>query len=207
MPKMRIIGLTGPVQNGKIQLTPVFQALGWKFIDLNDAVYDARPKGTAEYDRLNRMIPGCLDDEGVETGRFYQQITPEGYRQLLTGYTKQVREAAERACIYRRPHERIVLSWEYLSRISSSLPLDHMLLFHSERNTWYRRMKQRVAEISGRAPSDEWLDQLIHTLDVDPERILEEATAAMGRDRLTLVDVTPEGWGEQNLRAVLNNWA
>ena len=189
MPKMRIIGLTGPVQNGKIQLTPVFQALGWKFIDLNDAVYDARPKGTAE------------------TGRFYQQITPEGYRQLLNGYTKQVREAAERACIYRQPHERIVLSWEYLSRISSSLPLDHMLLFHSERNTWYRRMKQRVAEISGSAPSDEWLDQLIRTLDVDPERILEEATAAMGRGRLTLVDVTPEGWGEQNLRAVLNNWA
>jgi dephospho-CoA kinase len=207
--KTPVIGLTGPVQNGKIQLTPVFEELGWRFVDLNDAIYDARPKGTPEYERLQKLIPGCLDEEGVETGRFYQNVTPNFYQTLLASYMKQVREAAEDASRKCQDGKQIVLSWEYLSRISESLPLDYMMVFHSDRETWYGRMKARAMELSNNnwEPTDEWLDNIIETLDVNPARIMEEAKRAVGPDRLIVVDVSAADWGETNLREALRQLA
>src|SRR4051812_42689026 len=115
MSNVRILGLTGPVQNGKIQLAPVFKECGWEFIDLNDVIYDSRVVGTSEYERLQALMPGCIDDEGVETATFYNQVTPVLYEALLSGYMPNVQNAALAACA---KEGRLVLSWEYLARIA-----------------------------------------------------------------------------------------
>ena len=204
----RIVGLTGPVQNGKIQLTHVFQKCGWTFVDLNDATYNFRVKGTPEYDRLQSMIAGSIDDEGVETGTFYQAMTPALYCQLLSGYTDLVRKAAVMACANRKPDERIVLSWEYLARIAPGLPIDHFFLFGSARQIWFDRMRARAVELSDGKwmPTDAWLEGVVKTLDVEPDTISVELRAVARPEQITVIDVGAADWGEAKLRAALAIW-
>ena len=203
----RIIGLTGPVQSGKIQLACAFESIGWNFIDLNDAIYDKRCQGMPEYDRLQALMPGCIDAEGVETATFYQNVTPEIYQSMLARYIPRVSGAAQMACINRKPYERIVLSWEYLARLRVVVPLDRMLVFSSDWHTWYDRMRARARDLSGGhwEPNDAWLDNLVRTLDIDPRTIAKEVAATFPRERIVNVDTTPPDCGEENLRAALED--
>ncbi len=209
MSDVRIIGLTGPVQTGKIQLAHVFREMGWRVVDLNDVIYDARIAGTREYDRLQALMPGCLDAEGVETGAFYRLITPQRYVELLAGYLETVRAAAETICQRAQAGERIVLSWEYLARIAPELPLDRMILCRQDRDIWYGRMRDRASELSGGSwrPDDTWLDGIVATLDVDPATIAADVRHAMTPDRVTVLDVGDDDWGEAELRLVLSRWS
>jgi hypothetical protein len=201
---MRILGLTGPVQNGKGELAPVFRELGWVFHDLNDVVYADREKGSERYRQYQTLFPGCLDDEGVETGIFYRSMNPELYRQFLIEDIPKVGRAALGYCAEALLEDQnIVLSWEYLARIQG-LPLNHMLLFTSTPQRWYGRMKERAQQLGWKKiPADGELDRIIEMLDVAPTTIEYEVRACMSPHEITMLDVTPDDWGAERLRRFL----
>lgn len=200
-----IIGLTGPVQNGKIQLAHVFQGCGWKFHDLNDVVYGRREKGSERYMMYQNLIPGCLDDEGVETSAFYQHMSAADYSRLLTQDIPYVGNFARRYCQAARARsEKIVLSWEYLARIDPAPELDHVLIFGSAKPVWFGRLKQRAAELGfDPPPSDDALTRIIDTIDVWPETIRQEVYCRFDRKMVTEIDVGDEDWGASRLREFL----
>ena len=200
-----IIGLTGPVQNGKIQLAHVFQECGWKFHDLNDVVYGRRKKGSERYMMYQNLIPGCLDDEGVETSAFYQHMSAATYSYLLDQDIPLVGNVARQYCqAGRAKSEKIVLSWEYLARIDPTLKVDHVLIFGSARPIWFGRLKQRAAELGfDPLPSDDALAKIIDTIDVWPETIRQQVYQRFDRKMVTEIDVGDDDWGASKLRKFL----
>jgi dephospho-CoA kinase len=203
--KTVIIGLTGPVQNGKIQLAHVFQRCGWKFHDLNDVVYGRREKGSERYMMYQNLIPRCIDDEGVETSAFYQHMSAATYSYLLDQDMPHVGNVARQYCqAARSGSEKIVVSWEYLARISPTPELDHVLIFSSSRPVWFGRLNQRAAELGfDPLPSDDALARIIDVIDVWPETIRQQVYRRFDRKMVTEIDVGDEDWGASRLQEFL----
>ena len=204
---MKILGLTAPVQTGKIQLTHVFEDHGYRFVDLNDFIYNDRCLGSAKYDYYQRRWPGCLDEEGVETGEFYRTITRAEFCDLLNAdiamVTIRTLEEIERA---QRDSANMVLSWEYLARISSCLNIDQLLIFQSDNTVWFDRLKKRTAELGwSTAPTDDQLWAIIDMLDVHPETIDQECAHAFSPQQISRIDVSPDDWGANNLANLLSS--
>ncbi|MCE9643050.1 MAG: hypothetical protein K8Q97_01850 [Candidatus Andersenbacteria bacterium] len=204
---MRVIGLTAPVQTGKIQLTHVFKNHGYRFVDLNDFIYDDRRAGSAKYDYYQRRWPGCLDEEGVETGRFYQTLDRATFQDLLNAdmamVTLHTLEEIEKA---RREGVDVVLSWEYLARISQHLSIDQLLIFQSDNTIWLDRLKKRATELGwSTIPTDDQLWAIIDMLDVRPETINQECIRTFSPKQISRIDVSPDDWGACNLATLLRS--
>lgn len=203
---VQIIGLTGPVQNGKWQLGEVFEQLGWVFYDLNDIVYNRRRKGMPRYDMYQELFPGSLGDDGVETGEFYRRMTLNTYRQFLSEDIPHVVEAAQVfSCDAITNGKKIVLSWEYMARIAPKLSLDWMLIFGSPRQRWYDRMKVQAIELGMGNLTDEMIDGIVKMLEVEPETIDREVRECVAADRILTLDVSPDDWGATELRLLIGS--
>lgn len=199
---IRVLGVTGTVQTGKSELRNVFEECGWVFHDLNDPQCDLRAKGTERYDLFQSRFPGCIREDGAKTGEFYRSVTSEFYHprvhedlELLPPVVHELIEAAG--------SQRVVLAWEYLPLIAHAIPLDHTLLFTSDHKIWMERLHIRARDrgVKGEI-TPELIRHMLDLLNVWPETIREQVEKHMA-GKFTVVDVSPEDWGAQELRTWL----
>ncbi len=197
---LRILGITAPVQMAKVQLRGTFEDCGWEFCDLNDLQCELREKGTERYELFNRSFPGCLKDDGGKTGRFYASVTREFYVARLEEDIPILAYMIRDKCL--SAAGKLVLSWEYLPFIASSLPLDHTLHFVSDHGVWFERIRSRAKEIGMVGElGDSDIERIIDLLNLQPETVLHQVQSAMA-GKFTTLDVSDDDWGS----AVVKKW-
>lgn len=205
-----VVGITGPFQHGKTELRPVIENAGWQFLDLNDVQNALRTPGTERRAMYEELIPGGLDDDGGETVKYYQQVTPETRRVLLPAEINIIAEWTNVRIQSARstgPH-KLVLSWELLPAILDRIKLDHVILFCQHRQRWFDRLRTRIAERGWQdwLPGDEEICRLIRTMNAEPEKMLRQVRRHM-RTNHSLHDVGPDDWGAGALVDLLSKLA
>lgn len=203
---MKIFGLTAPFQHGKTELRPVFEGLGFEFVDLNEFQNALRVKGTSRHDLYHRLLPGSLSDDGGETVLYYQKVTPEIRGLTVPQEIPLVLEATLKYISSSKPDSSIVVSWELLPKIMMKLPLDHAFVFTQPRARWFSRLRSRAKEQGWEndVPDDHGLECLITTMNVVPEGILNAVQTLMP-GRHTVLDVSPDDWNANGLREILRS--
>jgi len=201
MKKPRILGVTGTVQTGKMELEEVFRRRGWVFRELNDVACESRVKGTLRHQMYNSRFPGSLNDEGLKTAAFYTSVTRPFYRKRLAEDIELTELMARRFCTELPPGQRLVLSWEYLAAIAPGIPFDHVLLFTCERARWLERIRSRLRRVGwqGGDPSDDEIKKMVALLGLSPERIHREIKQVMSASTLTVLDMSFDDWGAARL--------
>lgn len=193
--RINVLGTTAPVQMAKIQLKPMWIENGWQFCDINDIVCELRKKGTARYKMYESSFPGCLKENGHKFGRFYVTVSHEFYMQRLLEEMTLVVPLVQEVCA-KAEGQKIVLSWEYLPFIAKFLPLDHTLLFTSDRQIWFERIRRRSIEVGIEGVlSDKQIKTIIDMLDVEPDTVLKWVQQYMS-DKFTTLDVSDPDWGK-----------
>lgn len=208
-----VVGLTAPFQHGKTELRPVIEQEGWKFVDVNDFQNSLRLPGTERRARYERLIPGCLDDEGGETLIYYRNIAnvPTVRAELLPEELPLVAEMVRHRIQKAQPGEKIVLSWELWHRILSMVHPQHMLIFHQPHERWFDRVHRRIGERGWGdwTPDDAELVRVIEAMDADPRKneplIIKRMSEFSKKpcSDVTVLDVSPEDWAAPTLLSLL----
>lgn len=207
MRRRMIIGVTGSMQSGKQEVGPVWSALGWHWLDLNDLVDDVHRRDRDSFYTELGLAPLGLKPNGRETFFYHQKIyrLPEVHRAA---------QDHEEAYVLERLLEmlpginsdRIVLNWGYVYKLlGHGIPFDHVMVFHTQQRVWldriHRANRERLGWEGDPLPDDGIID-MAQTIEMDADVIRRRVAEQMGQN-WSLIDSSGDDWGEANLRQEL----
>lgn len=209
----RFVALTGPPQAGKGELRPVFDRLGLRFINLNEVGYRARMLAGTHRPAYDRLVPGCLHDNGRHRVDYFARLAeqPELALHVLDGLEIPLILDALTGILAELPDDGVItlLNWEYWHRalpFMRSQPFQHVLLLACEdRHAWYARLNARAVSRGWTGPRipDAQLEQMIGAARCS----LTEITATIGRHLrpydYTAVNTSADDWGAAELERTL----
>lgn len=205
----RIIGLTGHFQAGKQELGHVFTGAGWAFIDLNVFAERARLEDNDVHRAYEREgLLGTILPNGRRNPLYYQKVAHvHGTHARIMDAELPVVTRMTRKVLASHEGDALVLNWGYLYRMLGDLPLDHVLVFQSNKDIWYQRIRRRIIAM-GWPPetslTDDQILEFIQGTEMEPERVLG-AVSSRFPDQHTVFDTSAPDWGEEALRAYLTS--
>lgn len=192
------------MQTGKQESRPVFEAVGFHFMDLNELAEYYRREHLSQYRRLG-LSDGILSD-GRKSSVYYQVILSQpGLHQAvmeieLPAVATMALEQLESAA------GPIVVNWGYLYKILSQFTYDRVFLFQTKREVWLERIRRRAIQAGwpGDGPSEEAILNLARVIEMEPAVIEQSLCASTD---YTVIDTSPDDWGRANLMAALKQIA
>jgi len=209
----RLIALAGSVQSSKIEMRPVFEALGFTFVSANLIGNGLRKQGSDTHHLWADLGLGhCFDDFGRRRIQYYLEMMkrPGLFEEVMRFELPMTLKGLRRQLAEIPADASIVVLWEYIDYLLPSLPFDFTLLFEPNRETWIQRLQTVVFRRGwdGPVPTAEFCDELIASVDLDPRRIRRTIETAMPGKHLVVDTSDNEDRGETALRASIAslNW-
>ncbi len=174
----QLLGFAGSAQSGKTELRDagVFSDSGLTMINLNNVGNELRAVGSPSRDRFTNLMPAeLLYDDGRRKAPYYNHVAT-------------------------RPN---VLD-QLIGR--DGIPFDHVILLDPvDRTIWYERLRIRAMARAweGTPPTGQQVADLMEAIGWGPDTIRTNIEAMVPAHKLSVVDTSPDDWGETNLRAEL----
>ena len=200
------IALAGPPQSGKTENANAIAAVGWQFINLNETGDALRRFDGPLRHVFEELAPGkpILDKAGKRQAAYYEAVKgdPSVLERFTTLELPHIIQAAKAGV---STEGNAVLSWEQWELIADIIHIDRFLFLDSRPEVWIERLRQRAYKrgYSGPPLPDNVLVGLMATSGFSLSRMLAVLTEKVGRDRITVVDTSPDDWGAENIQQAL----